>query len=271
MHLDLDDAVALAGLATPALDVEGEAAGRIAAGLGLGEAGEPVADRGEGAGIGGGVRPRRPPDRRLVDVDDLVEMLQPIEPLEGGRGLAGAVQPPRHRLVKRVDEKRRLAAAGDAGNRGEGAERNLHRDVLKVVAGGAHERQRPPPLRAPPFGHGDREGAAEVAPGERAGVGDDLVRRSLGDDLAAVDAGGRADVHDMVGAADRVLVMLDDEHGVAEVAKVPERLEEARIVLLMEADRRFVEDVEDAGEARADLRGEADALALAARKRAGLP
>ena len=38
MHLDLDQAVALAGLAAAALDVEGEAAGLVAACLGLGQA-----------------------------------------------------------------------------------------------------------------------------------------------------------------------------------------------------------------------------------------
>ncbi len=76
VHLDLDDTVALAGLAAPALDVEAEPPRLVAARLGFGQAGEPVADRGEGAGIGGGVRARRAPDRALVDVDDLVEMLE---------------------------------------------------------------------------------------------------------------------------------------------------------------------------------------------------
>ena len=72
MHLDLDDAVALAGLAAPALDVEREAAGQIATRLRLGEPGEPVADRGEAARIGRRVRARGAADRRLVDVNDLV-------------------------------------------------------------------------------------------------------------------------------------------------------------------------------------------------------
>ena len=79
VHLDLDDAVALAGFAAPALDVEREAARQIAARLGLGQPGEPVADRGEAAGIGRRVRARRAADRRLVDIDDLVEELDPFE------------------------------------------------------------------------------------------------------------------------------------------------------------------------------------------------
>ena len=73
------------------------------------------------------------------------------------------------------------------------------------------------------------------------------------DDLAAVDAGAGAHVDDMVGVADRVLVMLDHQHGVAEAAQALERFEQAVVVLLVEADRGLVEDVEDAREAGADL------------------
>src|SRR4051794_32476495 len=73
----------------------------------------------------------------------------------------------------------------------------------------------------------------------------------------------------MVGGADRLLVMLDHQHGVAEAAQALERLEQAVVVLLVEADRGLVEDIEDAAEAGADLRSEADALTLAARQGAG--
>ena len=82
--------------------------------------------------------------------------------------------------------------------------------------------------------------------------------------LAPVDAGAGAHVDDMVGGADGVFVMLDHQHGVAEGFQALEGFEEAVVVLLVEADRGFVEDVEDAAEAAADLGGEADALAFAA-------
>jgi hypothetical protein len=64
--------------------------------------------------------------------------------------------------------------------------------------------------------------------------------------------------------------VLDDDHRVADVAQAFQRFEQAGIVALVQADRGLVEHVEHAGEAGADLRGEADALALAARQRAGL-
>ena len=105
--------------------------------------------------------------------------------------------------------------------------------------------------------------------GQRIGIGGDFGRRSLGDDLAPVHAGARADIDDVIGGPDRVLVVLDDDHRIAQAPQAPERIEEPRIVALVQADRRLVEHIEHAGEARADLRSEPYALALAARQRAG--
>ncbi|WDT81381.1 MAG: hypothetical protein MPW14_06440 [Candidatus Manganitrophus sp.] len=68
---------------------------------------------------------------------------------------------------------------------------------------------------------------------------------------------------------DRLLVVLDDDDRVAEIAQAPQRFEQALIVALVETDGRLVQHIEHAGEAGADLRGEADALAFAARERAG--
>ena len=128
---------------------------------------------------------------------------------------------------------------------------------LPGVGGAAPRRDRHRPL------------AGQILAGQRVGVGGDLGRRALGDDLAAMHAGAGADVDHVIGRADRVLVVLDHDHRVAEVAQAPQRVEQARVVALVQADRRLVEHVEHAGQARADLRGEPDALALAARQRAG--
>ena len=111
--------------------------------------------------------------------------------------------------------------------------------------------------------------AGQIMPGQRIRVGLDRLRRALGDDLAAMHAGAGADVDDIIGREDRVLVMLDDDHRVAEIAQAAQRIEQPRIVALMQADRGLVEHIEHAGQAGADLRGEPDALALAARQRAG--
>ena len=91
------------------------------------------------------------------------------------------------------------------------------------------------------------------------------------DDLAAVLAGARADVDDPVGGPDGVLVVLDDDQGVAEVAQPDQRLDQPVVVALVQADRRLVEDVEHADQAGADLGGQPDALRLAAGQRARRP
>ena len=71
----------------------------------------------------------------------------------------------------------------------------------------------------------------------------------------------------MVGRAHRALVVLDHDHRVAEVAQPLERGDQPLVVALVQADRGLVEDVEHAHQARADLRGQPDALGLAARER----
>ena len=64
-----------------------------------------------------------------------------------------------------------------------------------------------------------------------------------------MDAGAGADVEHVVRGADGVLVMLDHDHGIAEVAQPPQGLQQARIVALVQPDRGLVEHVEHAGEA----------------------
>jgi hypothetical protein len=91
VHLDLDDAVALAGLAAAALDVEAEAAGLPAAGARLGELGEELADLVEGLGVGAGVGAGGAADGALVDGDDLVEGGEALDALVGADAVEAAV------------------------------------------------------------------------------------------------------------------------------------------------------------------------------------
>ena len=66
--------------------------------------------------------------------------------------------------------------------------------------------------------------------GERFRRGFDLRRLALGDEVAAGVAGAGAEVDNEIGAADRVFIVLDNEDGIAEIAEMFERAEEARVV-----------------------------------------
>ena len=103
------------------------------------------------------------------------------------------------------------------------------------------------------------------------GSAEDRLEPAVGDDLAAVLPRPGPDVDHPVGRADRLLVVLDDEDGVAEVAQPGERRDQLGVVALVQADRRLVEDVQDAHERRPDLGREADALGLAAGQRLARP
>ena len=91
------------------------------------------------------------------------------------------------------------------------------------------------------------------------------------DDLPTVLARAGTDVDDEVGRADGVLVVLDDDQGVAEVLQPDQRLDQPVVVALVESDRRLVEDVEDADQPGPDLGREPDALRLTAGQRTAGP
>ena len=97
----------------------------------------------------------------------------------------------------------------------------------------------------------------------------ELVGAALEDHLAAMLAGAGAKVDHVVGGPNRLLVVLDDDDRVAEIAQVRERRQQLAVVALVQADRRLVEDVQHPGQVGADLRGQPDALPLPARQRGG--
>ena len=109
VHLDLDDAVALTRLAPPALHVEAEAPGLVTAHLGLGKAREQIAHVGEHSRVRRRVRPRCAADRRLVDVDSLVQVLEPVDLAVRPRLVLGPVEELGDAPAEDVGDQRRLA------------------------------------------------------------------------------------------------------------------------------------------------------------------
>ena len=79
MHLDLDDAVARAGLTASALHVERKTSLGIAAGAGVLGPREKGSDQVKDAGVSRGIGAGCPPDRGLVYIDDLVQLVDPLD------------------------------------------------------------------------------------------------------------------------------------------------------------------------------------------------
>ena len=86
----------------------------------------------------------------------------------------------------------------------------------------------------------------------------------MANDPPAMHPGTRTDIKDIIGLADRFFVMFDNNHCVALIAQVFQRLQQTVVVALMQADGRFVEHIKHPREPRPDLRGKTDTLAFPA-------
>src|SRR5690606_34293174 len=110
----------------------------------------------------------------------------------------------------------------------------------------------------------------KVLTGQRILRRKNVLELALRDDMSAMRAGTGTNVHDVIRGADRVLIMLDDDHGVAEIAQSIERHKQALVVALMQADRGLIKDIHDADQTGADLAGKTNTLRLTAGKGIGL-
>ena len=191
--------------------------------------------------------------------------------MRAGRFL-GAVKFAEQRAAQNVVHQRAFAGTAHAGDAGERAQRNPRVNVAQIVFLRA-EHFEPAAVfrrRQALFRDGNRQFAAQILRRERIRVLQNFRQRARRHEFAAVNARAGAEVNDVIRIADRVGVVLDHEHGVAEVAQALERGQQAVVVALVQADARLVQDVEHADQARADLGGQPDALRLAAAQRAAL-
>ena len=98
----------------------------------------------------------------------------------------------------------------------------------------------------------------------------DVLGWALRDDAAAAFAALGAEVEEIVGVADDVEIVLDDDDGVAEAGKAVQNFEELANVVEVEAGGGLVEEIEGAaGLALGEFASELHALGFAAGERGG--
>ena len=124
---------------------------------------------------------------------------------------------------------------------------------------------------APFLRNGDILGPLQILARQRLRAGHDVIGRALGDDSAAVFPCFRSDIDDIIGSTHGVFIVFDDDERIAQVAQALESFQELVVVPLVQADGRFVQDIEDADQTRPDLGGQADTLSFAAGQGASRP
>ena len=246
VHFDFEQAVTRTRLAAAALDIERETARAVAARLGIRRLGEQIADVVEHPRVGRRVGARRASDGRLVNVDDLIEIFDADEFVVRAGSSLRAVQLSGQLLIQDLIDKRGLARTRNTRDTGQRAERNREIRVLEVVHRAALDGQRFAVALAPNFGHRNEFFARKVLSGDRFLAFEQLVYRALEHDLAAVAARARADIHNVVSCKHGVLVVLDHDERVAEVAQPPQGRKQLVVVALVQTDGRLVEDIQHA-------------------------
>ena len=113
---------------------------------------------------------------------------------------------------------------------------------------------------------GNTQVAAQVSAGKGLFAGDQRGDIAIDNDFSAPRAGAGAEVNDMVGFPNRFFIVFHNDDGISHVAQVLEGVDELLVVARMQADGRFVQDIGDAYQSAADLRGKAHALGFAAGK-----
>ena len=218
--------------------------------------------------------------------------------MRAGHG-ARAVQRPGERAVEHVLDERALAAAADAGDGGERAERNRDVDVLADCCAGRRRSRGKAESGEPERGRSCRLLCRLCAFAFRLlRLGRRLaIRRFVGTGIAFLPLKIRPRDASRVACATcsgvpRATICAAAVAGAgAEVEQIDRRsaitsrscsttssvlprsrslcsaLEQPRVVARMQADRRFVEHVQHAAQAAADLAGQADALRFAAGER----
>src|SRR5438046_827433 len=123
VHLDFDQAAALAILTTAAFDIETESTCVVTADPRCGQLREQFAYRGERAGVCDRIRSRRPPDGALVNHNYLVDLFQSANRLVSSRLIFRVIEMAEKSAPQNIVHQRRFAAAGNASHTRYAAER----------------------------------------------------------------------------------------------------------------------------------------------------
>jgi hypothetical protein len=220
----------------PPLTLKLESPGFVAAHFGFRSAGKQIADICKHAGVGRRVGSGRAANRRLVDVDDFVDVFDAQNFLVLAWNVFGIVEISGQGLGQNFVHESRFAGARDAGQTDKFTQRNLEVDVFEVVFGGSDNLERlGTAAAASGWAVGIDSLPDKYLPVKRIFVFGNLGRECLRRPIPRRVCRLRADVYDPVRGFDSFLVMLDYNHGVAEVAEVFQSFEQAVVVALVQA------------------------------------
>ena len=219
MHLDLDDPIAAASLAAAALYIKAEPALIVPLGLGVRSGGEQVPDQVKYPGVGSRIGPGGAADGGLVDGNDLIQLLRPLDGLVLSGDGTGPVQLLGQGLVEDLVNQGAFSGAGHAGNAGHHPQWEGNIDILQIVL--RRSLNRNPACGASAFlwnRNGKPSGEISASDGSRAVH--DLLGRADGHHFSAMFSRSRPDIHNTVRRPHGILVVLYHQHAVSQIPQI---------------------------------------------------
>src|SRR5579863_872197 len=144
--------------------------------------------------------------------------------------------------VEGLVDQRGFSAAANPGHDDELPKRKFDIDVLQVIAFCSFQLEEFAIAFSPLAGNGNLPVTVQVRGGERIGLQQGRWA-TLRDDPAAMKSGHWPDVNQIIRGQHDVLIMLYDQHAVTDIAKVLQRMDEALVILLMQADAGLGQDI----------------------------
>ena len=266
MHVHHFHARPFASIAAATLYVKTKATLGVATNLAFGQATEQIANIVPNLGVGGRIATGRATDRRLVDFNHLVDVLEPFQMVELAHRLFGVVEHSGKFTTQNLVHESALSGAGNAGNYGKGTvQRDFHVDVLQVVFG-----------RTTDFQLGgilvnllavcrnlDGLATAQVGARKRRLVLFQFFHRARRQNPATLYAGTGPYVYDAVSVTHGVFVVLHDDQAVALGSQVLQHFQKLVVIPRVKPDTGLVQNVKHPLEPSPYGTGQADSLGLA--------
>ena len=113
--------------------------------------------------------------------------------------------------------------------------------------------------------------AVQIGTGDGCRLIFDLLQRSRSDDFAPIFPRSRTDIDQVVRSLHDGCVMFDDEHRIAFIPQRPQHSQQPFGIFRVQADCRFIQDVDDTREIRIEDSRQPKPLRFASRQRHRLP
>ena len=259
MHFNLDDTVTAAGFTSAAFYVKTESTLFIASRLGIRRRRKQIPDLIKQTCIRGRVGTRRSADRRLVNIDHFVELLDPLDCLMLTRNRQGMVEIMCQPLIYDLIDKRRFSGTGYTGHTCHDTKRDLHVDIFQVV----FRRTDYLKVTGCTFSHfrnRDLHDSAQILSGHRFRYLHDILCCSGCNHFSAMTARSGTDIHNPVCFPHRILVMFHNDQCISQIPQIFECCKQLIIIPLMQSDTRLIQNITYTDKPRSDLCRQTDTL-----------